>query len=197
MAVSRRKFVNAALAGGAGTAALVAPALVRAQQVTTWRELSYNWCVRTRHFDQLSALPDWVQRTMAEHVNDPRPQRYDLETLEEARTGDRLWNAAQHELVTQGIIHNYPRMLWGKTILLWTESYEQARTWMFHLNDKYALDGRDPNSVGGIMWCLGLWDRPWGNKPVWGGLRPMVTHRAKMKFDVEGYIARVRGSRLL
>jgi deoxyribodipyrimidine photo-lyase len=99
--------------------------------------------------------------------------------------------------VTQGIIHNYPRMLWGKTILLWTESYEQARAWMFHLNDKYALDGRDPNSVGGIMWCLGLWDRPWGNKPVWGGLRPMVTHRAKMKFDVEGYIARVQGTRLL
>lgn len=167
------------------------------QQVTTWRELAYNWCVRTPNFDQLSALPDWVQRTMAEHVNDPRPALYDLEELETGHTGDRLWNASQHELVTQGIIHNYPRMLWGKTILLWTPDYEQARTIMFHLNDKYALDGRDPNSVGGIMWCLGLWDRPWGNKPVWGGIRPMVTHRAKMKFDVEGYIARVRGSRLL
>lgn len=167
------------------------------QQVTTWRELSFNWCVRTRHFDRLSSLPDWVQRTMAEHVNDPRPQRYALEELESATTGDRLWNASQHELVSQGIIHNYPRMLWGKTILLWTENYEQARTWMFHLNDKYALDGRDPNSVGGIMWCLGLWDRPWGNKPVWGGIRPMVTHRAKLKFDVEGYIARVRGTRLI
>jgi deoxyribodipyrimidine photo-lyase len=167
------------------------------QQVTTWRELSFNWCVRTRHFDRLSSLPDWVQRTMAEHVNDPRPQRYALEDLESATTGDRLWNASQHELVSQGIIHNYPRMLWGKTILLWTENYEQARTWMFHLNDKYALDGRDPNSVGGIMWCLGLWDRPWGNKPVWGGIRPMVTHRAKLKFDVEGYIARVRGTRLI
>lgn len=167
------------------------------QQVTTWRELAFNWCVRTRDFDQLAALPDWVQRTMAEHANDPRPQYYDLDDLEGATTHDRLWNAAQHELVSQGIIHNYPRMLWGKTILLWTESYEQARDWMFHLNDKYALDGRDPNSVGGIMWCLGLWDRPWGNKPVWGGIRPMVTHRAKMKFDVEGYIARVRGRRLL
>lgn len=167
------------------------------QQVTTWRELSYNWCVGTRNFDQLAALPDWVQRTMAEHANDPRPQLYELDDLESATTGDRLWNASQHELVTRGIIHNYPRMLWGKTILLWTESYEQARAWMFHLNDKYALDGRDPNSVGGIMWCLGLWDRPWGNKPVWGGIRPMVTHRAKMKFDVEGYIARVRGTRLI
>lgn len=167
------------------------------QQVTTWRELSFNWCVRTPNFDQLAALPDWVQRTMAEHLPDARPALYDLEELEAGQTGDRLWNASQHELVTQGIIHNYPRMLWGKTMLLWTESYEQARTWMFHLNDKYALDGRDPNSVGGIMWCLGLWDRPWGNKPVWGGIRPMVTHRAKLKFDVEGYVARVRGTRLL
>jgi deoxyribodipyrimidine photo-lyase len=167
------------------------------QQVTTWRELAFNWCVRTPHFDALTALPDWVQRTMADHLHDPRPVLYDLATLESARTGDRLWNAAQHELVQEGIIHNYPRMLWGKTILLWTESYEQARTWMFHLNDKYALDGRDPNSVGGIMWCLGLWDRPWGNKPVWGGIRPMVTHRARMKFDVEAYIGRVTGARLL
>ena len=167
------------------------------QQVTTWRELAFNWCVRTPNFDRLEALPDWVQRTMAEHANDPRPHRYDLDELEAGTTGDRLWNASQHELVTQGVIHNYPRMLWGKTVLLWTESYEQARTWLFHLNDKYALDGRDPNSVGGIMWCLGLWDRPWGNKPIWGGIRPMVTSRAKLKFDVEGYVARVRGSRLL
>jgi deoxyribodipyrimidine photo-lyase len=167
------------------------------QQVTTWRELAFNWCVRTPHFDRLEALPEWVQRTMAAHATDARPVLYDLETLDAAQTGDRLWNASQHELVTQGVIHNYPRMLWGKTILLWTESYEQARHWMFHLNDRYALDGRDPNSVGGIMWCLGLWDRPWGNKAVWGGIRPMVTSRARMKFDVEGYIARVRGSRLL
>lgn len=164
------------------------------QQVTTWRELSYNWCIRTPQFDQLTALPDWIQRTMAEHVGDPRPHRYDLPTLEAARSGDRLWNAAQHELVTEGLIHNYPRMLWGKTVLLWTESYEQARAWLFYLNDKYAIDGRDPNSVGGIMWCLGLWDRPWGNKPIWGGIRPMVTARAKFKFDVDAYIARTSGA---
>jgi deoxyribodipyrimidine photo-lyase len=164
------------------------------QQVTTWRELSYNWCIRTPQFDQLTALPDWIQRTMAEHVGDPRPHRYDLPTLEAARSGDRLWNAAQHELVTEGLIHNYPRMLWGKTVLLWTESYEQARAWLFYLNDKYAIDGRDPNSVGGIMWCLGLWDRPWGNKPIWGGIRPMVTARAKFKFDVDAYIGRTSGA---
>jgi deoxyribodipyrimidine photo-lyase len=178
-----------------GVAAVDLDALV--QQLTTWRELAFNWCVRTPQCSALSALPEWIRRTMAQHAGDPRPQRYDLETLESATTGDRLWNASQHELVTQGVIHNYPRMLWGKTVLLWTDDYEQARSWLFHLNDKYALDGRDPNSVGGIMWCLGLWDRPWGNKPIWGGIRPMVTHRAKLKFDVEGYVARVRGTRLL
>ncbi len=161
------------------------------QQATTWRELAYNWCLRTRNFDRLEALPAWIQRTMAEHVNDPRPVLYDLETLEAAQTGDALWNAAQTELVQQGVIHNYPRMLWGKTMLLWTTDYEQARANLFYLNDKYALDGRDPNSVGGIMWCLGLWDRPWGNKAIWGGIRPMVTSRAKLKFDVAGYIKRV------
>ncbi len=161
------------------------------QQVTTWRELAFNWCLRTPDFDQLSALPDWVQRTMSAHGDDPRPVLYDLATLESAHTGDALWNASQRQLVQEGIIHNYPRMLWGKTMLLWTENYEQARSWLFHLNDKYALDGRDPNSVGGIMWCLGLWDRPWGNKAIWGGIRPMVTSRAKLKFDVAGYIRRV------
>jgi deoxyribodipyrimidine photo-lyase len=161
------------------------------QQVTTWRELSFNWCVRTPGFDTLAALPDWVQRTMAEHAGDPRPAPYDLDTLEAGATDDALWNAAQRELVTTGIIHNYPRMLWGKTMLLWTRDYEQARAWLFHLNDRWALDGRDPNSVGGIMWCLGLWDRPWGNKPVWGGIRPMATARAKLKFDVDAYVRRV------
>jgi len=163
------------------------------QQVTTWRELSFNWCVRTPAFDQLASLPAWLQATMRDHAQDTRPVLYDLATLEAAETHDALWNAAQRELVTTGVIHNYPRMLWGKTLLLWTESYEQARAWMFHLNDKYATDGRDPNSVGGIMWCLGLWDRPWGNKPVWGGIRPMVTARARLKFDVAAYCRRFGG----
>lgn len=158
------------------------------QQVTTWRELSYNWCLRTRDFDQLASLPAWIQKTMAEHVGDARPSLYDLATTEAGETHDELWNAAQRQLVRTGLIHNYPRMLWGKTMLLWTRDYEQARAWLFHLNDKYALDGRDANSVGGIMWCLGLWDRPWGNKPIWGGIRPMVTSRAKLKFDVKRYV---------
>ncbi len=185
--IASARVVREARASGASAESLDA----FVQQVTTWRELAYNWCVRTRHYDRLEALPAWIHKTMAEHVHDPRPMRYDLATLESARTHDALWNASQLELVHQGVIHNYPRMLWGKTMLLWTADYEQARSWLYLLNDKYALDGRDPNSVGGIMWCLGLWDRPWGNKPVWGGIRPMVTSRAKLKFDVAGYIRRV------
>ncbi|MCC6244288.1 MAG: deoxyribodipyrimidine photo-lyase [Gemmatimonadaceae bacterium] len=178
------RIVREALRSGAPSTSLAA----FVQQATTWRELSYNWCLRTRQYDALTSLPDWIQRTMAEHVHDPRPVLYDLATLEAAQTGDALWNAAQRQLVHTGLIHNYPRMLWGKTMLLWTPTYEQARAWLFHLNDKYALDGRDANSVGGIMWCLGLWDRPWGNKPIWGGVRPMVTARAKLKFNVAAYV---------
>lgn len=167
------------------------------QQVNTWRELSFNWCVRTRDFDQLHALPEWIQKTMREHVKDKRAHVYDLDTLERGETYDEFWNAAQKQLVATGTIHNYARMLWGKTLLLWTKDYETARQYMYHLNDKWALDGRDPNSVGGIMWCLGLWDRPWGNKPIWGGIRPMVTARVKLKFDTSAYLARWNGTKQL
>ena len=183
--ISSARMVRDARTSGAPADSLAA----FVQQVTTWRELSFNWCLRTPGFDALSSLPAWVQRTIAEHAHDPRPVLYDFETLEKAHTGDALWNAAQRQLVDTGLIHNYPRMLWGKTLLLWTRDVEQARAWMYHLNDKYALDGRDANSVGGIMWCLGLWDRPWGNKPIWGGIRPMMTARATRKFDVERYIS--------
>ncbi len=157
-------------------------------QVITWRELSYNWCLHTPNFDQLASLPDWIQRTMQAHAHDERPETYTLEQLDSAETHDPLWNAAQQQLLRSGIIHNYARMLWGKQIVRWAPTYEDARAWMFHLNDRYALDGRDPNSVGGIMWCLGLWDRSWGNKPIWGGLRPMLTSRAGKKFDVGRYV---------
>ena len=183
--LSAARVVRIARNSGAPPASLEA----FVQQVTTWRELAFNWCVRTPAFGALSSLPSWIQRSMAAHEGDPRPILYDLHTLENALTGDAMWNAAQRQLRQTGLIHNYPRMLWGKTLLLWTKDYETALHHMFYLNDKWALDGRDPNSVGGIMWCLGLWDRPWGNKPIWGGIRPMVTSRAKLKFNVAAYIA--------
>jgi deoxyribodipyrimidine photo-lyase len=182
--VSAAEVVRAALASDAGVENVTA----FVDQVITWRELSYNWCLFTPRYDQLDALPDWIQRTMAAHASDERPETYTLEQLDAAQTGDALWNAAQQQLVQRGVIHNYARMLWGKQILRWAPTYEDARAWMFYLNDRYALDGRDPNSVGGIMWCFGLWDRSWGNKPIWGGLRPMLTSRAGRKFDVGRYV---------
>jgi deoxyribodipyrimidine photo-lyase len=184
--VSAAEVVRSALTSGAPRADVDA----FTDQVLTWRELSYNWCLHTPRFDQLEALPDWIRRTMAAHVDDPRPETYTLAQLDAAATADALWNAAQRQLVTAGVIHNYARMLWGKQVVRWAPDYESARAWLFHLNDRYALDGRDPNSVGGIMWCLGLWDRSWGNKPIWGGLRPMLTSRAGKKFDVGRYVRR-------
>ena len=190
--IAAAEVVRAALASDAPRAEVDA----FVDQVLTWRELSYNWCVRTPRFDQLDALPDWIQRTMAAHAHDVREETYTRAQLEAAETDDALWNAAQRQLVQAGVIHNYARMLWGKQIVRWAPTYEDARAWMFHLNDRYALDGRDPNSVGGIMWCLGLWDRSWGNKPVWGGLRPMLTSRAGRKFDVARYVRRWGGDGL-
>ncbi len=182
--IAAADVVRAALASDAPAADVDA----FVDQVITWRELSYNWCLHTPRFDQLDALPDWIQRTMAAHANDVRPESYTLAQLDAAETDDELWNSAQRQLMRSGVIHNYARMLWGKQIVRWAPTYEDARAWMFHLNDRYALDGRDPNSVGGIMWCLGLWDRSWGNKPIWGGLRPMLTSRAGRKFDVGRYV---------
>ncbi|MDQ6612947.1 MAG: deoxyribodipyrimidine photo-lyase, partial [Gemmatimonadota bacterium] len=184
--LSGASVVRAALTSGSPEASVGA----FVQQVTTWRDLSFNWCLRTRDFSSVSALPNWIRNTMSAHAGDARPVLYDLQTLERGETHDLFWNAAQRELLAHGSIHNYARMLWGKSLLLWTPDYETARRWMFYLNDKWALDGRDPNSVGGIMWCLGLWDRPWGNKPVWGGIRPMLTARVKLKFDTTAYIER-------
>jgi deoxyribodipyrimidine photo-lyase len=190
--VSAAEVVRAALASESPRADVDA----FVDQVLTWRELSYNWCVRTPRFDQLDALPDWIRRTMAAHADDPREERYTLTQLDAAETDDALWNAAQRQLVQAGVIHNYARMLWGKQVVKWAPTYEDARAWLFHLNDRYALDGRDPNSVGGIMWCLGLWDRSWGNKPIWGGLRPMLTSRAGKKFDVGRYVRKWGAERL-
>ena len=184
--ISSATVVRAARASSAAASSIDA----FVQQVTTWRDLSFNWCTRTREFDALSSLPAWVQATMTAHVTDARTVLYDLDTLERGLTHDAFWNAAQQQLRATGIIHNYARMLWGKMIILWTPDYETARAWMFYLNDKWALDGRDPCSVGNILWCLGLWDRPWGNKPVWGGIRPMLTSRLRFKFDTAPYIAK-------
>ena len=136
-------------------------------QLVTWRELGFNRCLHIPGYDRFDALPPWGRKTLAEHEDDPREAIYELGELQRARTHDPLWNAAQNQLRREGRIHNYLRMLWGKKILAWSESGQAALRTMVHLNDKYALDGRDPNSYTGILWVLGLHDRAWGpERPV-------------------------------
>ena len=157
-------------------------------ELVTWRELALNFCLHNPNYGKLRGLPDWVHRTMDEHKDDPREVIYSLEQLERAETHDELWNAAQRELVRTGYMHNVTRMLWGKSVLLWTKRYKHALDHLILLNNKYGLDGRDPSSYGGIQWCFGKFDRPWFNKPVFGVMRPMSLARAREKFDADAYI---------
>ena len=160
-------------------------------QAVTWRELGHNFCSRRDDFDRLDGLPDWAKATLAKHASDPRPIVYDLPTLASAGTHDPLWNAAQRQLVREGRIHNYLRMLWGKKILEWTRSPEDAADVMIELNDRYALDGRDPNSYSGIFWVLGRYDRPWGpERPIFGTIRYMSSANTARKLDVKAYVHR-------
>ncbi len=157
-------------------------------ELVTWRELALNFCLRNRHYGKLRGLPDWVHRSMEKHKDDPREAIYSLAQLERAESHDELWNAAQRELVRTGYMHNVTRMLWGKSVLLWTARYKHALDHLILLNNKYGLDGRDPSSYGGIQWCFGKFDRPWFDKPVFGVIRPMSLARAREKFDAEAYI---------
>ena len=157
-------------------------------ELITWRELALNFCLKNPNYGKLKGLPDWVHRTMEKHKDDAREAIYTREQLERAETHDELWNAAQREMVRTGHMHNVVRMLWGKSVLLWTARYKHALEHLIHLNNKWALDGRDPSSYGGIQWCFGKFDRPWFDKPVFGVIRPMSLARAREKFDAETYI---------
>jgi deoxyribodipyrimidine photo-lyase len=161
------------------------------EQLTVWRELSINGAHRRDDLQSLSALPNWAQKTLAEHADDPRPELYSLEELEGAETSDEIWNAAQRQLVGEGRIHNYLRMLWGKKILQWSPTPEAALERMLLLNDRYALDGRDPNSYAGITWVLGRYDRAWGpERPIFGKVRYMTSDSTRRKLRLKKYLAR-------
>ncbi|HEY1192507.1 MAG TPA: deoxyribodipyrimidine photo-lyase [Gemmata sp.] len=139
-------------------------------------------------------LPDWARAALKKHAGDPRTHIYSLSEFEAAATHDPLWNAAQTELVATGRVHNYLRMLWGKKVLVWSSSPAEAYRTLEHLNNKYALDGRDPNSYTGIHWCFGLFDRPWPpERPVFGSVRYMSSENTARKFDLDGYCDFVAG----
>jgi deoxyribodipyrimidine photo-lyase len=160
-------------------------------QLVTWREIGYNAAAHLDGYDSYETLPQWALATLAAHARDPRPHRYTAEAFEAAATHDPLWNAAQRELVREGRIHTYLRMLWGKKILEWSATPREALATMIQLNNKYALDGRDPNSVSGIFWCLGRYDRPWGpERPIFGTIRYMSSDNTARKLRVKGYLAR-------
>ena len=159
-------------------------------EMLTWRELSLNFCLRNPQYATLAALPDWVQRSMQAHASDAREVTYTLDELERAATHDPIWNAGQRELMETGQMHNVVRMLWGKSVITWAPTYEDALAWLLHLNNKYGLDGRDPNSFAGIQWCFGKFDRPFASRPVWGTIRPMSLERAYSKYDVTEYLER-------
>ena len=158
-------------------------------QVITWRELGFNFCRMRKDYDQFESLPAWALKTLRRHARDKRSYVYSLEKFERAETHDPLWNAAQRQLLQEGRIHNYLRMLWGKKIMEWSRTPEKALEIMVELNNKYALDGRDPNSYSGIFWCLGRYDRPWGpERPVFGTVRYMSSENTARKFNVRDYI---------
>ncbi|MEM7478648.1 MAG: deoxyribodipyrimidine photolyase [Planctomycetota bacterium] len=160
-------------------------------QLCTWREIGFNMCWREKNYDRLESLPDWTQKTIAEHANDPREYVYTLEQFENAQTHDEIWNAAQRQLVREGRIHNYLRMLWGKKILHWTATVSDALDIMIDLNNKYALDGRDPNSYSGIFWVLGRYDRAWGpERPIFGKIRYMTSESTAKKHKLGKYLQR-------
>jgi len=156
------------------------------------RELSDNFCFYNPHYDHFNGFPDWAKKTLDEHRKDPREYLYTLKQFESGQTHDELWNAAQMEMVKRGKMHGYMRMYWAKKILEWTKTPEEAQKVAILLNDKYELDGRDPNGYVGIAWSIGgVHDRAWGQRPVFGKIRYMSYNGCKSKFNVAKYIEEV------
>jgi len=177
-------------------------------EALTWRDVGFHWHWHRRQDTATleQALPAWALTTLRRHASDRREQLYTLEDWEAGQTHDPLWNSAQRELVATGQIHNYLRMLWGKKVLEWSATPDEAYRTLVHLNNKYALDGRNPNSWTGILWCFGLFDRPWPpERPVLGTVRYMSSENTARKFRLADYreyieqlptIADVRGGHI-
>lgn len=164
------------------------------EQVIGWRELSVLFVKYNQNYDSWECAEPWARQTLIEHAADPRPYRYTLEELERGETHDDLWNAAQREMAETGWMHNFMRMYWAKMILAWAPDPARAFEWAVILNDRYELDGRDPNGYAGIAWSIvGKHDRPWFNRPVFGLVRPMSGTSTAKKFNSRAYIAQHTG----
>lgn len=161
-------------------------------ELLIWRELAFNLCLHNDHVEDISILPDWARQTLLDHQTDTRETVYDWESLARSKTDDPLWNAAQRSLLIHGELHNNVRMTWGKAVLSWTRSPQEALSTLIDLNHRYALDGSDPNSYGGILWCLGMLDRPFfPEKPILGTVRPRSSARHAKRTDMPVYTRHV------
>jgi deoxyribodipyrimidine photo-lyase len=158
------------------------------EELIVRRELSFNFAWRAARVDSLDELPAWAQATLRSHAHDPRPALYAREEFQNAATGDPLWNAAQKEMLVRGVIHGYYRMYWGKKVIEWSSTADEALATMLHIHDRFALDGRDPNTYANVLWCFGLHDRPWPERPIFGKVRYMSADGMRRKTDVEAYI---------
>jgi deoxyribodipyrimidine photo-lyase len=143
------------------------------EELIVRRELAFNFVRHCSNPGSLEALPEWAQVTLRKHAADHRDYVYSPDQFERAQTHDALWNACQKEMLLRGRIHGYYRMYWGKKIIEWSLTHQQAQDTMLAIHDKYALDGRDPNTYTSVLWCFGLHDRPWAERAVFGTVRYM------------------------
>jgi deoxyribodipyrimidine photo-lyase len=158
------------------------------EEMIVRKELADNFCYYDDNYDNLGSAPSWAVASLDKHRTDPREHIYSLEELEQAKTHDPAWNAAQRQLTQNGKMHGYMRMYWAKKVLEWTESPEQAIEYLIYLNDHYSIDGGDPNGYAGILWSVGgVHDRPWQEREIFGVVRYMNYGGLKRKFDIEAY----------
>lgn len=162
------------------------------EELIVRRELAFNFSRHCENPASLAALPEWAQLTLKAHAPDRREYLYSYEEFEQAGTHDSLWNACQKEMLLRGRIHGYYRMYWGKKIIEWSASPEEAQYIMLRIHDRYALDGRDPNTYTNVLWCFGLHDRPWQERPVFGTIRYMGFDGMKRKTDVPAYLREIQ-----
>jgi deoxyribodipyrimidine photo-lyase len=162
------------------------------EELIVRRELAFNYAAHTKNPESLDNLPDWVHTSMRTHARDKRDPCYTPKQLERAETYDELWNATQKEMLLRGKIHGYYRMYWGKKIIEWSRTYQEALNTMIDIHGRYALDGRDPNTYANILWCFGLHDRPFFDRPIFGTIRYMSLDGMKRKTDTAAYIGEIR-----
>jgi len=161
------------------------------EELIVRRELAVNFVYYNRNYDTFACLPEWARETLTAHQKDPRPYTYSRQQLEDAETHDLYWNAAMNEMKYTGFMHNYMRMYWGKKILEWSALPELAFCNALAINNKYFLDGRDPNSYAGIAWIFGMHDRAWPKRPVYGKVRCMLASGLERKCDIRAYVEKV------